>query len=344
MGYPVGRRRRLLWAAMRAKTLLISIPAAIGVVAAIAIPATSAPTADRKPPPIGNACTVFPSADGVAPDAPSLPDQRAWNQNISQSPVDPRSNQIMAGLNSGDLHPDFGSPAKYGIPYVAGTSLKGVKVKFNPYGDESDKGKYKIPLKSPIEGGKNGDGDRHTLGVDTAQCKLYELYRAFPDKKRNRWKAESGSIWDLNSAGLRQEGLTSADAAGLPIFPGLVRYEEVAEGLIDHAIRITFAETRDAYIRPATHCAGATNDENVVAMGQRLRMKASYDISGITGQAAVIAKAMKDYGFIVADNGSDWFFSGASDPRFDDDNLNQLKEIPGSAFEVVATQDAPVTC
>jgi hypothetical protein len=328
---------------MRAKTLLFSIPAAVGVVAAIAIPATSAPTAEKKPPPIGNACPVFPAADGIAADAPSVGDQRAWNQNIAQSPVDPRSNQIMAGIASGDLHPDFGSPAKYGIPYVAGANVKGVKVKFTAYGDESDKGKYKIPLKSPIEGGKNGDGDRHTLGIDTAECKLYELYRAFPDKKRKRWKAESGAIWDMTSAGLRKDGLTSADAAGLPIFPGLVRYEEVAEGVIDHAIRITFAETRHAYIHPASHCAGK-DDEDLAAMGQRLRMKASYDISGITGQAAVIAKAMKDYGFIVADNGSDWFFSGASDPRFDDDNLNQLKEIPGSAFEVVATEAEAVTC
>jgi hypothetical protein len=206
----------------------------IALTAAIAIPATSAPTADKKPPPpIGTNCQVFPPADGVAADAPSLPDQRMWNQNISQAPVDPNSAAIMKGLDDTNLHPDFGSPSKYGIPYtVADASTKGVKVKWTAYGDESDKGKYKIPLKAPIEGGKNGDGDRHTLGFDTSECKLYELYRAFPDKKKKRWKAEGGAIWDLNSAGLRTEFWTSADAAGLPIFPGLVRYEEVAAGAV----------------------------------------------------------------------------------------------------------------
>jgi len=332
---------------MRGRTLTATLLVMAAATAAIAIPASSAPIAERKPPPpIGTNCAVFPSPGAdVAADAPSLPDQRMWNQNISQAPVDPRSDQIMAGIRGASLHPDFGSPKIYGIPYVvAGAGAKGVKVKFNPYGNESDKGKYKIPLTAPIEGGKNGDGDRHTLGFDNVNCKLYELYRAFPDKKRKRWKAESGAIWDLTSAGLRREGWTSADAAGLPIFPGLVRYEEVAAGEIDHAIRITFEVTRDAYIYPASHCAGATSDPDVVAMGQRLRMKSSYDISGITGQAAVIAQAMKTYGFVVADNGSDWFFSGASDPRFDDDNLNQLKEIPGSAFEVVATQEDAITC
>lgn len=331
---------------MRRATLLSSILVVLGAIAAaIAIPATSAPSAPKPSQPIGTSCPVFPPADGVPADAPSLPDQRAWNQDISQAPVDPDSDAIMNGIKGGELHPDFGSPARYGIPFiVADAATKGVKVKFTAFGSESDKGKYKIPLNSYVEGGKNAKGDRHTLGFDIAECKLYELYRAFPDKKHNRWKAGGGAIWDLTSAGLRREGWTSADAAGLPIFPGLVRYEEVAAGAINHAIRVTFAESRDAYIRPATHCAGSTNDSSVVAMGQRLRMKASYDISGITGQAAVIAQAMKTYGFIMADNGSDWYFSGMSDPRFDDDNLNQLKEIPGSAFEVVATQDSAVTC
>jgi hypothetical protein len=332
---------------MRTKGLLISIPVALGAVAAIAIPAMSAPTsASKPPPPIGNFCTVFPSPGTDVPaNAPSLPDQRMWNQNISGAPVDPRSDQIMNGIKGGALHPDFGSPSKYGIPYtVAGSSTKPVKVKFVAYGSESDKGKYKIPLKAQIEGGKNADGDRHTLGFDNYDCKLYELYRAFPDKKHNRWKADGGAIWDLNSAGLRTEGYTSADAAGLPIFPGLVRYEEVAAGAVNHAIRLTFASTRDAYIHPASHCAGDTNNPNVVAMGQRLRLKSGYDISGITGQAAPIAEAMKQYGFVVADNGSDWYFSGGTDPRWDDDSLNQLKEIPSSAFEVVATQDDAVTC
>jgi hypothetical protein len=323
----------------------MSLLAAIGVTAAIAIPASSAPTAEKPPAPIGTNCAVFPPADGIAADAPSVGDQRMWNQDISQAPVDPRSDQIMSDLSGIDLHPDFGSPKIYGIPYtVTGASTKGVKIKFTAYGNESDKGKYKIPLSAKVEGGKKGDGDRHTLGFDQDACKLYELYRAFPDRKHNRWKAEGGAIWDLTSAGLRTEGWTSADAAGLPIFPGLVRYDEVAAGAVNHAIRLTFAVTRDAYIHPASHCAGATNNANVPAMGQRFRLKSSYDISGITGQAAPIAKAMKQYGFVVADNGSDWYFSGATDPRWDDDNLNQLKEIPSSAFEVVATQEDVVTC
>ena len=294
-------------------------------------------------------CSVFPQPPAsLSPHAPSLPTEAAWNQDVSKAPRDPRSNAYIAYIDShgGDhLHPDFGSPRAYGFPYsVVGRGVGQLPVHYTAYGDESDPGPFPTPPKAPVEGGNRSDGDRHVLVVDRSTCKLYELYRAFPDKKRNRWKAESGAIWDLRSAGLRREGWTSADAAGLPIFPGLVRYEEVAAGAVNHAIRITFAETREAYIRPATHCAGSTNDADVVAMGTRLRMKASFDISGITGQARPIAEAMKKYGFVVADNGSDWFFSGSSDSRFDDDNLNQLKEIPGSAFEVVATQDEAVTC
>jgi hypothetical protein len=255
------------------------------------------------------------------------------------------SDQIMAGIKGGLLHPDFGSPSQYGIPYVVvGNSTKLVKVKWTAYGGDSTHGKYRIPLNAPIEGGKHSKGDRHVIAFDNANCKLYELFDAVPDKKHHRWKAGSGVIWDLTSAGLRQDGLTSADAAGLPIFPGLVRYEEVAAGSVNHAIRATFDTTRDSFIHPASHCAGATNDPAVVSMGQRLRLKSSYDISGITGQAAPIAEAMKKYGFIVADNGSDWYFGGAPDPRWDDDSLNQLKEIPGSAFEVVATQANAQPC
>jgi hypothetical protein len=326
--------------AMKARALLIAIPAAIVVAAAIAIPAISAPSAPKPSEPIGTQCPVFPSpGTDVAADAPSLDDQRAWHQDISQAPVASNSAQIMNAIPGGSLHPDFGSPSRYGIPYVVvDNSTKLVKVKWTAYGDEATHGKYRIPLNAPIEGGKNADGDRHVIAFDVENCKLYELFNAAPDKKHRRWKADGGVIWDLNSAGLRQDGITSADAAGLPIFPGLVRYEEVAAGAVNHAIRLTFAETRDAWIHPASHCAGSTSDPAVVSMGQRLRLKSSYDISGITGQAQPIAEAMKKYGFIVADNGSDWYFSGSSDPRFDDDNLNQLKEIPGSAFEVVATQ------
>jgi hypothetical protein len=321
--------------------------AAAAAALAIAIPALSAQTSARRPPPpIGTNCPVFPSPGSDVPaDAPSLDDERAWNQDVSKAPVASNSDRIMDGIKGGYLHPDFGSYSKYGIPYtVVNSSTKPVKVKWTAYGSDSTHGRYRIPLNAPIEGGKHSDGDRHVIAIDDQNCKLYELFDAKPDKKHHRWKAGSGVIWDLNSAALRKDGLTSADAAGLPIFPGLVRYEEVANGSVDHAIRATFATTRDAWIHPASHCAGSTSDPDVVAMGQRLRLRSSYDISGITGQAHPIAEALKKYGLIVADNGSDWYFGGASDPRWNDDSLNQLKEIPGSAFEVVATQADPHTC
>ena len=290
-------------------------------------------------------CGVFPAAD-VPAGSPSLPDQRAWNQDISESPVAPNSDQVIDYINGhgGDeLHPDFGRPKVYGIPFtVVRGGFKGVRTRFVAYGDESDKGRYKIPLDARIEGGRKGDGDRHTLGFDRDNCKLYELYRAFP--KKNRWNADSGAIWDLKSAGLRQEGWTSADAAGLPIFPGLTRYDEVKAGEIDHALRVTFESTRDAYIHPASHCAGDTSSAAAPPMGMRFRLKASYDTSAMTGQAAVIARALKQYGLINADNGSNWFFSGATNSHWNDDNLNQLKEIPGDAFEVVQSEAEVKSC
>jgi hypothetical protein len=221
---------------------------------------------------------------------------------------------------------------------VAGKHTKKTRVKFTAYGDESDHGPYHVPLKAPIEGGKNSDGDRHVIAYDKARCKLYELGRAFPDKEHRRWKADVGVIWDLRSAELRPDGYTSADAAGLPIFPGLVRYDEAAAGQIHHAFRVTFEVTRDAWIHPASHCASDETSPNAPPMGLRLRLKAGYDTSGFSGQAATIAQALKDYGVIVADNGSNWYVSGTSDRRWDDDNLGQLKEIPGSAFEVVQSQ------
>lgn len=291
-------------------------------------------------------CGAFPEATGVAADAPSLPDQRAWNQDISAAPVDPNSDRIIDYINShgdSELHPDFGTNAKFGIPYeVVGKRTKPVRVKFTAFGAESDKGKYKIPLNAAIEGGPKGDGDRHTIGYDGSSCTLYELYRAFP--KRKRWNAEGGAIWDLTSAERRTETFTSADAAGLPIFPGLARIDEVQAGEIDHALRVTFEVTRDAYIHPAVHCASDTNDAGAPPMGLRLRLKSSYDTSGLTGQSAVIATALKKYGLINADNGSNWFFQGKSNRGWQNGNLNTLKEIPGSAFEVVQSEDGVVTC
>ena len=278
----------------------------------------------------------------VAADAPSLDDERAWNQDISRAPAAANSDRVISGLD-GDLHPDFGSPRQYGIPYkVVGKRAKRVKVKFTAYGDESDHGRYRVPLNSPVEGGSKSDGDRHVVVYDRQRCELYELYRAFP--KHKRWNADQGTIWDLQSPALRPDGYTSADAAGLPIFPGLVRYDEVAAGHVDHAIRVTFDTTRNAWIHPASHCAGSTDSADAPPMGMRLRLKSGYDISGMGGQAKPIAEALKRYGMIVADNGSNWYFQGSSDPRWDDDSLNQLKSIPGSAFEVVRSQAEPHLC
>jgi hypothetical protein len=243
------------------------------------------------------------------------------------------------------LHPDFGSPREYGIPYrVVGKRQRRVKVRFTAYGAESDHGKYRIPLGAPVEGGAAADGDRHVLAYDRARCKLYELSRAFPDRRRERWRADSGVIWKLRSAALRSDGYTSADAAGLPIFPGLVRFDEARSGRIEHAIRVTFESTRDAWIHPASHCAGDSASAAAPPMGMRLRLRSGYDISGLDGDARVIAVALRRYGMIVADNGSNWFFSGTSDRRWDDEDLSQLKQIPGSAFEVVRSQAAVQAC
>jgi hypothetical protein len=313
----------------------------LAVIAAAALVASSGAT--LNPGPIAGKCGLFPRpGNDVAGNAPSLDDQRAWNQDISRAPVDPRSDAIIDAIDSdgGDmLHPDFGSPREYGIPYtVVGKSAKRVKVKFTAYGDESDHGKYRIPLGAPVEGGAKADGDRHVIVYDRARCKIYELGRAFPRKSKHRWDADVGVIWDTTSAGLRPDGYTSADAAGLSILAGLIRFDEVSAGHIDHAIRVTFDTTRDGWIHPASHCAGSTQSADAPPMGMRFRLKSGFDISGFSGDAKVIAEAMKQYGLINADNGSNWYFQGTSDRRWDDENLNQLKTIPGSAFEVVRSQ------
>jgi hypothetical protein len=299
----------------------------------------------RGPYPSLGGCPIFPTPS-LPPGAPSAADQSAWNQDVSAAPLDPNSANYIAHINShgGDfLHPDFGSPREYGFPYgVVGRKQKKTKVRFTAYGDESDRGAYRVPFKSLVEGGQRSEGDRHVLTIDRKRCKLYELYRAFARKRpKPHWDADSGVIWNLRSAALRPDGFTSADAAGLPIFPGLVRFDEAAAGRIDHAFRVTFGSTQDAWVHPASHCAGDTSSPNAPPMGLRLRLSAAYDISGIGGPARAIAEAMKRYGLIVADNGSNWFFSGTSDRRWSAENLDQLKSIPGSAFEVVQSA-API--
>jgi hypothetical protein len=281
--------------------------------------------------------------------APSLPNQAAWNQDISKASVAANSAATIAYVNShgGDqLHPDFGSPRAYGFPYaVVGASQRRLPIRYTAYGEESDPGPFPIPKGAPVEGGQRSDGDRHVLVVDRYRCVLYELYRAFFKRQgRAHWNADSGARWDLRSTKGRPDSWTSADAAGLPIFPGLVRYDEVATGHLNHAIRVTVESTRDAWIHPASHCAGDTSNPNAPPMGLRLRLKASYGLAGFSGAAKAIATALKRYGMIVADNGSNWFFSGSSDRRWDDENLNQLKRIPGSALEVVKSAAGVHVC
>jgi hypothetical protein len=307
-------------------------------------------SASGAPPASLGDCQVFPSPPAsLSARAPSLPNQAAWNQDISRAPVARHSAAIVAYIDShgGDhMHPDFGSPRAYGFPYkVVGAGQPKLPIHYTAYGDESDPGPFPVPASAPVEGGPRSDGDRHVLVVDRGDCVLYELYRAFFSRKgRPHWNADSGARWDLRSTAGRPDSWTSADAAGLPIFAGLVRYDEVAAGHLDHAIRVTVESTRNAWVHPASHCAGDTGNPNAPPMGVRLRLKAGFGLAGFRGAAKVIALAMKRYGMIVADNGSNWFFSGSSDPRWDDENLNQLKRIPGSAFQVVKSAARAHVC
>ncbi len=328
-----------------------STTVAVGLLLATAIAALIASSARAVGPyPDLGPCQVFPDPPAsLSPRAPSLPTEAAWNQDVSKAPRDPRSNAYIAYVNAhggNSLHPDFGSPRAYGFPYsVVGAGQRQRPNNYTANGDESDPGPFPVPARAPVEGGNGSDGDRHVIVVDRSACRLYELYRAFPvAKPQPRWNADSGTEWDLSSAARRPEGWTSADAAGLPIFPGLVRYDEAASGEIDHAIRVTLESTQDAWVHPASHCAGDTANAAAPPMGLRLRLKAGYGLGGFSGPARAIAEAMKRYGLIVADNGSNWYFSGTSDRRWDDESLNQLKRIPGSAFEVVKSSAAIRPC
>jgi hypothetical protein len=218
---------------------------------------------------------------------------------------------------------------------LARSNQKRYPIHYTAYGSESDPGPFPIPPNAPVEGGASSNGDRHVLVLQEGTCHLFELYRAF--WRGTRWDAASGVNWNLSSNKLRPLGYTSADAAGLPIFPGLVRYGEVAAGAIHHAIRFTVEATQRGYIFPATHYASSSSNKSLPAMGLRLRLKASYPLARFHGQSLVILRALKRYGMIVADNGSSWFLTGGADPRWNDDDLNQLKSVPGSAFEAVNT-------
>jgi hypothetical protein len=299
------------------------------------------PAKDSKPPAGDQGTGGGPTIAGC----PVFPASSPWNTDISADPADPNSSAIIAAINANGgqyLHPDFSSTAGWNPPYGAGipfvvvsASQPAVCMKFT-YAGDSDPGPYPIPSNAPIEGGPSSTGDRHILVIDKDSCKLYETFSSYFSASTGCWNCGSGAVFDLKSTALRTDCWTSADAAGLPIFPGLVRHDEaVVAGQIKHALRVTFDTTRQAFIHPATHYASSSTDPNQPPMGLRLRLKASFNTSGYTGAAKVILTALQKYGMIVADNGSNWYISGAPDPGWDDDNLDTLKQVPGTAFEVV---------
>ncbi len=260
-----------------------------------------------------------------------------WNTDISSEAVDPNSSALINNwVGAVNLHPDFGTDPTYGIPYVVVNGSQNlVTVNLGAYSDESDPGPMPVPANAPVEGGAGSSGDRHVLVLDNNNCFLYELYNASVNPNGN-WNADSTAVWDLLSSGNAQRPYTwtSADAAGLPIFPGLVRYDEVVSGHLAHALRFTLPRTRAAFTPPASHWAATSSDPTAPPMGMRLRLKSSYDISGFSANMQVILTAMKKYGLILADNGSALYVTGASDSRWGSD-LDSLKTVPASAFEVV---------
>jgi hypothetical protein len=299
------------------------------LVALLVAPAVSAAPEQSTTPTVAG-CPVFPT-------------DNAWNRPVDRLPVARNSATLIRsiGLDS-HFHADFGSGlwdgGPIGIPFtVVNGGQTRVPVSFD-YADESDRGPYPVPPNAPIEGGRNADGDRHVLVVDRSACKLYELYDAHPLRRGSAWHAGSGATWDLRSDHLRPKTWTSADAAGLPIFPGLARYDEVAAGAIRHALRFTAPRTRTAFVWPARHEAGASSDPALPSMGLRVRLKRHVSLRGLPRQAQVIGRAMKRYGLMLADNGSPWYVSGAPDPRWDNDQLHALDRLSGHDFEVVTVR------
>lgn len=306
---------------------------ALSAAAALVLIAIFAAAAIAQPKVKSTKCKVFPA------DNP-------WNQRVDQLPVASDSSALVRSIgNDANAHADFGSGkwegGPIGIPYVVVSSRqKKVHVSFD-YADESDRVRYPVPKKAPIEGGRNADGDRHVIVIDKSKCKLYELYAAYPKNGGKSWRAGSGAVWSLKSNKLRPAGWTSADAAGLPIYPGLARYDEVAKGEITHALRFTAPRTRDAYVYPARHKAGSGNDPDLPPMGARLRLRSSVNIASFPKQTRVVLTALRRYGMILADNGSPWYVSGAPDSHWNNDDLHSLGNLSGSDFEVVDTSSLP---
>ena len=295
----------------------------------------AAPVVSLAAPGQAGAGTPVPGAAGC----PMFPADDVWNADVSGLPVDPHSAEWMASMDaaSTNLHPDFGPSGDpstpYGMPFtVVSPSHPFVSVAFQ-YADESDPGPYPFGSDTPIEGGSSSTGDRHAIMVDPSTCTLYELYDATYSPSGST--AGSGAIWSLRSDALRPAGWTSADAAGLPILPGLLRYDEVAAGAVTHAIRMTAAQTDTSFVWPARHEAGARADPSLPPMGARFRLKAGYDISGYSPAAQVVLRAMQHYGLILADNGSNWYFGGTADPAWPLSLVDELKQVPAAAFEAV---------
>ena len=281
-----------------------------------------------------------------------FPDDSYWNESVEDAPVDPNSDAIIASMGADTgLHADFGccwNGGPFGIPYtVVDDATDEVPISFQ-YADESDPGPYPIPPDAPIEGGEDASGDRHVLALDCAERKLYELFAAYPKDSGDGWEAGSGAVWDLDENPVRANYCTSADAAGLPILPGLVRYDEAEEGEIDHALRFTVADTRQAYVRPpASHWASDKTDANLPPLGMRVRLKDDaalsadgVDVSSFSPRIQAIVEAMQTYGMILADNGSDWYVSGMPHEEWSDDSLvNELGQIKGRHFEVIEMEN-----
>lgn len=310
---------------VRRKKLIAAAAASAVLLATSCLPPD--PSAGQSDPTLGG-CPLFP-ADNY------------WHSNVRSLAVHPRSGAWVAALGrSNPVHPDFGSGTwqgkPIGFPYVVvdGNQPK-VPVSFQ-YASESEPGPYPLPFDAPVEGGQDDTGDRHVIVVDSTNCTSYELWNARRGPNPGAgWTAGSGAVWNLRSNAMRPAGWTSADAAGLPMLPGLVRYDEVASGDINHAIRFTVGAHARTHIWPARHLNDANTDPNLPPMGAWFRLKASYDISNLPPQAKVVAQAMKDHGIIVADAGASWFLSGASDPRWNNQDLLKLRTITGDAFEAI---------
>ncbi|MGI5242811.1 hypothetical protein [Dactylosporangium sp. CA-139066] len=328
---------------MRRTIAVLAVLVLQGCSQSAAKPPATAPSADSSALPAGQGALGAAPSGSASPSAAGpctiFPADNVWHADVSKLPVHRDSAAWVASIGAtAHAHPDFGSGlidgAPFGIPVtVVPAGQARVKVGFT-YAGESDPGPYPIPKNARIEGGPNAGGDRHVIVQDTAACKAYELFDAHPNADGS-WKAGSGAVYDLRGNALRKAGWTSADAAGLPILPGLPRADEAAAGRIDHAIRFTAPKTRKSYIWPARHAASDATDAALPPMGARFRLKASVDISKYPPQARAVAQALKTYGAILADNGSPWYFSGTQDDRWNNGQLDALKSLKGSDFEAV---------